>query len=1088
MSAQGTLDTSIDDVLTLSQELTEGDGLIKGQIRLYDVDSDADTLESDARRFFDRTLLTGGLEDSLKRLRDTLEGEDNNRLHEMYGPYGTGKSHQMVALYHCFQSPDVVGNWADGRIEGLSEALPDDALPIVVSLQKEQYDYLWEPLFEKLNYDINQEDYDYEGGYPPIDIINKAVGDRTVAFFADELEDWFGALKGQRKDANRGFLQALFETSMSQRHTELYTFVSVLREGSDVHDILSRENERVQVNMSNQVDIKDVLRHRLVDSVDDRAAMRSLVDQYIEAYTNTDYVDLPDGLRGDMYATYPFHDKLIEDMKTRFFAETESGATRGMLYLFARILVDRYKGTDLITHGEVDAVEYNDELTRINVEHARPNCCYDDITERLADADIDYGCPILSTVLIHSLTPGLDEGATTSDIVMGTYHAGDRINDIIVDLERIQGEVYHLWRSEDRYVIREDENPRSLVKNAARDVDNKDAIELVGGLIDGNHEAVTSGSLFGSSAHAVGFNVDGELESVPDSQNIKTVVKNGPWDADSVGEIIKNQPAGRQWRNTLVFVQPKNGKTISPSSQQEKFLGKAKEVIGAELRKEDENLSEEIREEIEKLHDEYKDDLLERLESAYGEIIDGDDLLNEFDYAAEMSLENFVATEPVLSANNIAASAEADPFDLQRHVWDIVRDRLDSRSEATIDDIYEQFLMEPTYPIPGSAQAVVNAVKDGLEDKPILAHDGSGFKSELRGLNQNTVLVLESDVEKWSTEEVESELRGRFGAGTKEVDLGSFELDLRQRTDVWIHDQNPEDAVKMATGRLANDDYYVLVSGSEILDKVRSDATLRDVSDAETLGADEIRERTEDTVDAAGEADTSQVLTAIRNDAEVYLPRDDTEPVVRSAVSALLTDGYKLKTDGDYVSTLGSRNPTSVVLAPMVPEDIGDRILRYVGDLDEEATFQVQSIQSKCAAGQSEAAVKHFLLANLGGDDPHYVVGATGSEDPAEWFPGAGFRIPPERGWTFKYQGDSPAEMRQEWKKSHESGSVSYGSLSFNTDGEGAVPGDLQGVAEFQQAQTNLQLELGQSHETVADILENIPESATSIDITIQFE
>jgi hypothetical protein len=230
------------------------------------------------------------------------------------------------------------------------------------------------------------------------------------------------------------------------------------------------------------------------------------------------------------------------------------------------------------------------------------------------------------------------------------------------------------------------------------------------------------------------------------------------------------------------------------------------------------------------------------------------------------------------------------------------------------------------------------------------------------------------------------------------------------------------------------------------------------------------------------------VLTTIRNDAEVYLPQDDTESAFRSAVSALLADGYKLKTGGDYVSTLGDRDPTSVVLAPMVPEDIGDRILNYIGDLDEEATFQVQSIQSECAAGQPEAAVKHFLLANLGKEDPHYVVGATGSEDPADWFPGAGFRIPPEEGWTFEYQGDSPAEMRQEWNESHESGSVSYGSISFNTDGEGAVPGGLQGVAEFQQAHTDLQLELGQSHEIVADILENIPESATSIDITIQFE
>ncbi|MFC7080276.1 hypothetical protein [Halorussus caseinilyticus] len=60
MGADGTLDTTIDDVLTLSPELTEGDSLVKGQIRLYDVDSDADTLESDAERFFGRTLLTGG--------------------------------------------------------------------------------------------------------------------------------------------------------------------------------------------------------------------------------------------------------------------------------------------------------------------------------------------------------------------------------------------------------------------------------------------------------------------------------------------------------------------------------------------------------------------------------------------------------------------------------------------------------------------------------------------------------------------------------------------------------------------------------------------------------------------------------------------------------------------------------------------------------------------------------------------------------------------------------------------------------------------------------------------------------------------
>ena len=1076
MGAEGTLDTEIDDVLTLSQELTEGDGLIKGQIRLYDVDSEEDTLESDAGRFFDRTLLTGGLEDSLKRLRDTLQGEDNTRIHEMYGPYGTGKSHQMVAMYHAFNSPDIVEEWSDGRIEGLDGTLPRDALPVVVSLQKEQSEYLWEPLFDALNYEVDEADYDEEGGYPTIDVIEEAVGDRTVAFFMDELEDWFGSLEGRRESANKGFLQALLETTS---RTNLFAIVSVLREGSDVHDILSRQT-RVEVNMSNQVDIKDVLRHRLVepDSVD-MHAVEALVNEYIEAYDGTDYVDMPDGLREEMEQTYPFHPELIESLKTRYFAETESGATRGMLYLFAKVLVDKYQETDLITHGEIDAVEYNDELTRINVEHARPDRCYDDIVERLSTTDIDFGRPILSTVLIYSLTPGLDEGATTSDIIIGTYHAGDRINDIIVDLERLQGEVYHLWRSDDRFVIREDENPRSLVKNAARDVDDTDALQLIGDSVE---------SLSGSGAYAVGFNTDGELESVPDSQNIKVVVKNGPWSEEEVGEIIKNQPAGRQWRNTLVFVQPRNENTISTTDQQEKFLGQAKKVIGAKLRKDDPNLSEEIQNEIADLHDEYGDELENRLEGAYGSVVDGDNLLTNFGDSAALSLDNFVAAEDELSARNIAAEAEADPFDLQRNVWSIVKDRLNSRSETTINDVFEQFLMDPTYPIPGSVQAVITAVENGLEDEPVLAHDGTGFQSELEKLDADTVLVLSDNVKQWTVDDIEAELQRSFSGDTKEVDVGTFELDVLGRTDVWINSNDPHDDVMRAVGRLANEDQYVLVSGSDVITKARSDATLRDVSEADRLSADDVQERLRDAIEAAGEADTGQVLTAIRNDTAVYLPPDDTEAAFKGAISSLLNDGHRIKTSGDYVGSLGDRDALSVVIVPMVSDATGEKILEYIGDLEQEANFDLSEIQSNCAPGESEAAVRHFLLANLGDDKPEYEIGATGSQDPTDWFPGAGFRVPAIDDWVFKYQGVSLDDLLSKWQRTHESGTVSYGSVSFTTQGDDAAPEKMKEVATFEEAHTDLQLSVGQSHETVADLLEKIPTSAANIDIKIEFE
>jgi hypothetical protein len=283
------------------------------------------------------------------------------------------------------------------------------------------------------------------------------------------------------------------------------------------------------------------------------------------------------------------------------------------------------------------------------------------------------------------------------------------------------------------------------------------------------------------------------------------------------------------------------------------------------------------------------------------------------------------------------------------------------------------------------------------------------------------------------------------------------------------------------------------VSGNEIVSKARSDAKLRDVSDAREIGAPEVSERIEETIDAAGEADTSQILTTIRNDTEVYLPPDDTEAAFHGAVNTLLSEEYKLKTGGEYVSSLGDRDPTAVVIVPMVPDDGGERIREYIDELEEKATFQVGDVQRECTPDHDEAAVQHFLLDNLGENDPHYVVGATGSEDPADWFPGAGFRIPPETGWTFEYPSedsteDSSAELRNEWNQKHESGTVGYGSISFTTDGDEGAPDSLREVATFQKAHTDLTLDPGQSHETVADVLENIPESAKDIDIHIQFE
>jgi len=182
-------------------------------------------------------------------------------------------------------------------------------------MQNEQYEYLWEPFFESLDYDPGTFE---SGGYPDMQTIQDAVGDDTVAFFVDELEDWFDTLQGDRKSANKAFLQSLLE-STALSDLDLYTIVSVLREDSEVHDILNRE-QAVEVNMNNQVDKREVLHHRLIEDTEESAA-REIVNGYFDAYDQSDHVTLPDDLLSEMHDLYPFHPVLLDALETRYYAD-----------------------------------------------------------------------------------------------------------------------------------------------------------------------------------------------------------------------------------------------------------------------------------------------------------------------------------------------------------------------------------------------------------------------------------------------------------------------------------------------------------------------------------------------------------------------------------------------------------------------------------------------------------------------------------------------------------------------------------------------------------------------------------------------
>ncbi|WP_049909041.1 DUF499 domain-containing protein [Halorubrum saccharovorum] len=1067
MSEVGSLSKTLKDTVTLSRELRE-DGQIDGQVKLYNVD-DENEFESDAELFFDRTLMTQGLREALSILRDSLTGNDPRGTHILYGPYGSGKSHQMVALYHCFDDPAAAGSWAADDIEGFESSLPEAAVPITVAMQNEQYEYLWEPFFEALDYDPGT----YEsGGYPDMQTIQDAVGDDTVAFLVDELEDWFDTLQGDRKSANKAFLQSLLE-STALSDLELYTIVSVLREDSEVHDILNRE-QAVEVNMNNQVDKRQVLHHRLIEDTDESAA-REIVNGYFDAYDQSDHVTIPDDLLSEMHDLYPFHPVLLDALETRYYADEGNQNTRGMIYLFSKVLIEMQDETDLITHGDIDGIKFEDELAKINYE--RLNAATGDINNRVDEDDVPHGRRILNTILLYSLKPSEGEGAEVSEIVMGAYQTGDLVSDVVLNLERLHGVAWHLHKLNGKYAIRDRQNPNALIRNAAVDVSERSAKAEIADFIT---------EIFGSTAYPVGFRTD-DIRDVPDDRDIKVVVKDDQWTQEEVERVITNDSRGRQWRNTLVFVQPSGDKAIESGTR---YIDKARYIEGARQVLADESLDDEIRESIQSMEDQEESELREELQLLYGEVLDGDNLLQEFDLAAPMDLDVYVSDGPELDASNIVDSAAADPFDLQSHVWPIVTDLLERRGEISIEEVYEQFLRDPELPVPGNANDVLNATVKALDGKPVLARDSGGFRDDLSGSSLDTVLIRQDDVELWGVDDVEQELRQRFGSGTTALDIGDFELELVEDGEIWI-DGDSHDVVMRAIGRMNREDQYVIVRGNEILDKPQSDATLRDVGSATTVGGSYLAERIEEAIEAEGHANVETIIGEIRADESVFLPPDETETAAREAVNEFLIDEYVLEAGGRYLDSLGDRNPMTVKIVPTVSNRIGGEILDYLDDLDTGDQFTVSKVADRFDNTVREDMVQTFLLQNLGREeDPVYIVGPTGSEKASDWVPGYPFRIPDvgSETWRFEYNGDDVAAMRKKWRRDHQTGTVEYGDVTFMLPDREGVPSALQGTAEIERSQVSLTLRSEQDYTKVQDLFERMPDEASSLKIEISFQ
>ncbi len=709
---------TIADIATLSEEVKSGQ--VYGVVQLYKVLEDRPALEKNPADVFARTYLTDALRTALDQVRYKLTGQDQRGGLVFTGGYGSGKSHQLLALYHTLTHPDLAAQWLGGH--GYDEPLPtpDDLVVIVLHTARVDYDNLWEPIFQQLGAeDVLRQ----VKRYPTIPQIRQALGSRPVVIIIDEIENWYETILPQRvstaetsRAANRTFLQHLLEVS-NEPDVPLMVLFSLIRENPDIVDVIDRTGP-ISINLSTAADREEILLYRLFEQVNQNKAAQ-VVDRFIEMYRERQ-IAVPMGdyesYRTRMTRVYPLHPELLRVLFERYSTASNYANTRGILYLLATILREQVANVPILLASAVDAARFDDQL--VVLDRPLVEATVRDI-ERVGH--IDYGREILSAVLLYSINREQQIGADETDIVMGVATPEINPNDVLLGLNRLLGQAWHLHKLNGQYAVRIEENVFAVVQNRARDISETVAIERIA--------QVLAKKVLGGNTYV--YEIDDEI---PDDRHLKVVVSLRALDTDQdVYDIYR----GHRRQNRMVVLAPLTGDLRKDQS----LIDKAKRIIGGEEIKQD--VSKERAAKVQAIIDEELKELKERLQARFGFWPKVSVMVSEGPDGQRIEREAVRKIQVEADTAKLLERAISDMARVKEKILDVLHERGPKGLRA--DVLYDDFYTMRRYPTVSDASQVTAALKELCKAEQIYieGHKGRNFFGETPyGLDEQSKAVL----------------------------------------------------------------------------------------------------------------------------------------------------------------------------------------------------------------------------------------------------------------------------------------------------------------------------------------------------------
>ncbi len=526
----------------------------------------------DSEQFFLKTYETQGLKNLLEVVGKRLEGKGGDPVIQIQTPFGGGKTHALIAMYHHAAGwkakPAVLVGTAMGPKETLWGAL-EERLTGKIS----KFDGLASPGREAL--------YELLSRHQPVIILMDEVLEYVTKAAATKVEE--STLAAQTV----AFMQELTEVAgILEKVCLVLTLPSSIFEHYDqraekLFQQLQKVSGRVEKIYTpvQEHEISSVLRQRLFSGLDGKAAsasVREFVD-YIEKESILPSGTEPSEYRKRFEGSYPFLPEVVDVLYHRWGSFSTFQRTRGVLRLLALVLHSlKDSGTPYISLADFDLgnPEIRHELIK-HIGNEFASIVGADITDAEAGAkkvDSELGKSYLglhlgrraaTSIFMYSFSGGPEKGTVLGEIKRTSTTVQNPSSVVAEAVEQLKGKLFYLQHQNGKYFFTNQPNLNRMLHQKMENIDISQLTEF--------ESEILKESIAGRKLRVILW--PEKTADVPDDQELKLVILPQHRE-DLMGEILQKKGENtRVNRNTIFFLTPREGERTGFENVLRKYLG-----------------------------------------------------------------------------------------------------------------------------------------------------------------------------------------------------------------------------------------------------------------------------------------------------------------------------------------------------------------------------------------------------------------------------------------------------------------------------------------------------------------------------------